>query len=130
MAKIVSFIVASLLPIIVFAKMGYITDPYDTGGSSGNGPIEWILLVVIIFASYGMLLSRYDEWKTRKKNKEKIKLEPLGFAEIFFYLFLGLFMAIPLFFIGKMLFGVELVKEFWLVFYITPIAILIFLDRN
>ena len=56
MAKIVSFIVASLLPIIVFAKMGYITDPYDTGGSSGNGPIEWILLVVIIFASYGMLL--------------------------------------------------------------------------
>ncbi len=127
--KVVYFIVAGIFPIIAFAKMGAVFDSEGTG-SSGNGPIEWILLVVIIFASYGMLLSRYDEWKTRKKNKEKIKLEPLGFAEILFYLFLGLFLAIPLFFIGKMLFGVELVKEFWLVFYITPIAILIFLDRN
>jgi hypothetical protein len=126
--KVVYFIVAGIFPIIAFAKMGAVFDSEGTG-SSGNGPIEWILLVVIIFASYGMLLSRYDEWKTRKKNKEKINLEPIG-VEIVAYLFIGLFMAIPLFFIGKMLFGIELVKEFWLLIYITPVAILIFLERN
>ena len=117
------------MDVLVTYPMLYSEFDSEGTGSSGNGSIEWILLVVIIFASYGMLLSRYDEWKTRKKNKEKINLEPIG-VEIVAYLFIGLFMAIPLFFIGKMLFGIELVKEFWLLIYITPVAILIFLERN
>ena len=121
-----------LLANIAFAdRYGMYEDADSYGGGSGIVGTLGILIITVL--AYWYLHSTFQDWKDRRKSKEKELTFDFSWDTLFMIGFLsiiGIFIAFPVIMMFKFFGGVDAVDDVWATIWIISTSLVVFLSYN